>query len=132
MSYTSQHCFDKTMDSKMALLGYIAHGVFRIVQMMMNKVTFVGFKGAIAPLDPPRHKDGSIGTLSFSVKKTKLSVQDSWQFNDCTYFVYILIATQTRFTNSMRCSEARGPVWVFVPLVKFLSKAVLSHLVLGR
>jgi len=39
----------------MAKRPYIANAVFRIVQMMVNKDTFVGFRGggAIVPLDPP-------------------------------------------------------------------------------
>jgi len=35
---------------------YIANAVFRIVKIMVNKVTFVGFRGSIipiAPSDPP-------------------------------------------------------------------------------
>jgi len=45
MKYTSQHCFDKTVDDKMAL---IVNAVFRIAQNLVNKVTFIAFMGAIA------------------------------------------------------------------------------------
>ena len=49
IKYISQHCCDETMDRKMALFGYIANAGLWIVQIMMNEVTFVGFKGGERP-----------------------------------------------------------------------------------
>jgi len=43
---TSQHCCDKTMDGKWS---YIAHAVSELFKIMVKKVAFVGFRGAIAP-----------------------------------------------------------------------------------
>jgi len=32
---------------------YIVNAVFRLVQIRLNEITFVGFKGAISPISPP-------------------------------------------------------------------------------
>jgi len=45
--YTSQHCCDKTIDGK---IGLISRTLFsELYKIMVKKVTFVGFRGAIAP-----------------------------------------------------------------------------------
>jgi len=55
MKCISQHCYEKIMDAKMV---YSANTFFsELYKIMVNKVTFLGFRRAIArpntPLDPP-------------------------------------------------------------------------------
>jgi len=49
MKHTSQHCFDKKMDGKMAL--YRECFFPNCTKSLVNKVAFVGFRGGvIAPI----------------------------------------------------------------------------------
>ena len=50
MKHTSQHCFDKTMDDKMALYRKCCLPNCR--KSRVNKATFAGFTGLIAPIAP--------------------------------------------------------------------------------
>jgi len=50
MKYASQHCCDKVMDDKLALYR---DAVYRIVKTnIVNKVSFVGFRGGDRPNRP--------------------------------------------------------------------------------
>ena len=51
IKYTSQHCCDKTMDDKNSLISRMFFS--ELYKIMVNKVTFVGFRGAIAPIAFP-------------------------------------------------------------------------------
>jgi len=51
MKYTSQYYCDKTMDGKIGLISRMLFS--ELYEIMVNKVTFVGYRGAVAPLDPP-------------------------------------------------------------------------------
>jgi len=53
MKHTSQHCYDKTADGKMTLFRECCFPNPTNPEIMVNKIMFVGFKGAIAT-----HLDG--------------------------------------------------------------------------
>jgi len=59
MVYTSQHCCDKTMDGQMAFYRECCFPNctklwwIKLHKVMVNKVTFVGFRGEITPIIPP-------------------------------------------------------------------------------
>jgi len=51
MKYSSQHCCDKTMDGKVAL--YREWCSPNCTKIIVNTVTFVGFRGSITPWNRP-------------------------------------------------------------------------------
>jgi len=54
---------------------YIANAVFRIVKIMVKKVIYVRFKGAIAPITPTWIRPCIMGALHTELKQTVLN---SW------------------------------------------------------
>jgi len=51
MKYTSQHCCDKTINGKNGLLWRLLFSELHII--MVNEVTFEGYRGPITPTAPP-------------------------------------------------------------------------------
>jgi len=118
MKYTSQHCYDNTMDGKMALYR---KGCFPNGTKSWQKITFVGFRWAIAPpLDPPLVLSLSQPRAHHSKRRWALAhlTSDKWGSVGVTPFRRICLKWNSFTTATLELQHIDG----FSLSVRFLTK----------